>query len=154
MVIFPISIFSQIRSEGGGHQISFFSQIQNSPHYPRGGGSRKLWTFSTIWDIFFLECSPNLFTICSQLVNVPKTKSPFFHFARPVYKLGNSHIDENCSEFCQHSNAIFRTSLTCSVKQLRYFVCLWEYWVTTKVLIKSSRLFLPNGRRHLTKRFI
>ena len=22
-----------------------------------GGGSRKLWTFSTIWDIFFLECS-------------------------------------------------------------------------------------------------
>ena len=24
-----------------------------------GGGSRKLWTFSTIWDIFFLECSPN-----------------------------------------------------------------------------------------------
>ena len=58
MVIFPISIFSQIRSEGGGHRISFFSQIQNSPHYPRGGGSRKLWTFSTIWDIFFCECSP------------------------------------------------------------------------------------------------
>ena len=33
---------------GGGHQISIFSQIQNSPHYPRGGGSIKLWTFSTI----------------------------------------------------------------------------------------------------------
>ena len=41
MVIFPISIFSQIRSEGGGHQISFFSQIQNSPHYPRGGGGQE-----------------------------------------------------------------------------------------------------------------
>ena len=29
--IFPISV------EGGGHRKSFFSQIQNSPHYPRGG---------------------------------------------------------------------------------------------------------------------
>ena len=31
-------IFSQIRSEGGGPQISNFSQIQKSPKYPRGGG--------------------------------------------------------------------------------------------------------------------
>ena len=45
MVIFPISIFSQIRSEGGGHQISFFSQIQNSPHYPRGGGHENYGLF-------------------------------------------------------------------------------------------------------------
>ena len=45
MVTFPISIFSQIRSEGGGHQISFFSQIQNSPHYPRGGGQENYGLF-------------------------------------------------------------------------------------------------------------
>ena len=43
----------------GGTTMSIFSQIQKSPNYPRGeGGSRKLWTFSTIWDIFFY-CSPN-----------------------------------------------------------------------------------------------
>ena len=40
-----ISIFSQIRSEGGGRQISMFSQIQNSPHYPRGGGVKKIMDF-------------------------------------------------------------------------------------------------------------
>ena len=28
--------FSQIRPEGGGHQISFFPLIQNCPHFPRG----------------------------------------------------------------------------------------------------------------------
>ena len=38
---------------GGGHWKSIFSQIQNSPKHPR-----KLWTFSTIWDIFFLDGSP------------------------------------------------------------------------------------------------
>ena len=43
---------------GGGHQISFFSQIQNSPHYPRGGGSRKLWTFPKFCDIFNFDGSP------------------------------------------------------------------------------------------------
>ena len=40
------------------HRKSNFSQIQNSPHYPRGGGSRKLWTFSTICDISCLDGSP------------------------------------------------------------------------------------------------
>ena len=40
-------------SRGWGHRKSFVSQIQNSPNYP-GGGSRKLWTFYTICDIFFL----------------------------------------------------------------------------------------------------
>ena len=53
-----ISIFSQIRSEGGGHQISFFSQIQNSPHYPRGGGGKKNYGLFPQFVRFFLECSP------------------------------------------------------------------------------------------------
>ena len=45
--------FFLISVEGGrGHQKSIFSQIQNSPNY-LGGGSRKLWTFYTICDIFF-----------------------------------------------------------------------------------------------------
>ena len=56
--------FFLISVEGGGRRKSIFSQIQNSPHYPRGGGSRKLWTFSTICEIFCLECSPKL---CSTL---------------------------------------------------------------------------------------
>ena len=52
-------IFPNFGRGGGCHLKSNFSQIQNSPHYPRGGGvSRKLWTFSTIWDLFFCECSP------------------------------------------------------------------------------------------------
>ena len=46
------------RGGGGGHRKSNFSQIQNSPHYPRGGGPRKLWTFSTICDISCLDGSP------------------------------------------------------------------------------------------------
>ena len=29
----------------GGHQISFFSQIQNSPHYPRRGGQENYGLF-------------------------------------------------------------------------------------------------------------
>ena len=51
-------IFPNFGRGGVGHRKSNFSQIQNSPHYPRGGGSRKLWTFSTICDISFLDCSP------------------------------------------------------------------------------------------------
>ena len=58
MVIFPISIFSQIRSEGGVIKYHFFPKFK-IVHIILGGGSWKLWTFSTIWDIFFLECSPN-----------------------------------------------------------------------------------------------
>ena len=54
MVIFQISIFSKIRSEGGGHQISFFSQIQNSPYYPRGGGAKKIMDFfHNLWHFLF-----------------------------------------------------------------------------------------------------
>ena len=49
--------FSQIRSEGGDHQISIFSQIQNSLHCARGG-SRKLWTFPKFCDIFNYDGSP------------------------------------------------------------------------------------------------
>ena len=44
---------------GGVHRKSIFSQIQKSPKYPRGGGgSRKLWTFSTNYGIFYFEPSP------------------------------------------------------------------------------------------------
>ena len=40
-------------------QISNFSQIQKSSNC-QGGGSRKLWTFSTFWEIFYLGLSPKL----------------------------------------------------------------------------------------------
>ena len=33
--------FSPIGSEGGGHQISNFSQIQKSPKHPGGGGDQE-----------------------------------------------------------------------------------------------------------------
>ena len=40
-----ISNFSQFRSRGGGYRKSNFSQIQNSPHYPRGGGQENYVLF-------------------------------------------------------------------------------------------------------------
>ena len=57
MVIFPISIFSQIRSEGGVIKYHFFPKFK-IVHIILGGGVKKIIDFSTIWDIFFLECSP------------------------------------------------------------------------------------------------
>ena len=33
------------RGGGGGHRKSNFSQIQNSPHYPRGGGQENYGLF-------------------------------------------------------------------------------------------------------------
>ena len=36
--------FPNLGLEGGGHQISIFSQIQISPHYP-GGGVKKVMDF-------------------------------------------------------------------------------------------------------------
>ena len=53
MVIFPISIFSQIRSEGGVIKYHFFPKFKIVHIILGGGGSRKLWTFSTICEIFF-----------------------------------------------------------------------------------------------------
>ena len=71
-----ISNFSQFWSRGGGHQKSMFSQIQNTPNYPRGGGQRKWWTFSTICDIFFcLEGSPN-----KRKFNFILTDISFLHY--------------------------------------------------------------------------
>ena len=66
--IFSISIFSQIRSEGGGgsSNIIFFPNSKQST-LSWGGGPRKSWTFSTIWDIFFLECYPQMI-ISTQLI--------------------------------------------------------------------------------------
>ena len=37
--------FFLISVEGGGHRKSIFSQIQNSPHYPRGGGQENYGLF-------------------------------------------------------------------------------------------------------------
>ena len=54
-----ISIFSQIRSKGGGgRQISMFSQIQNSPHYPRGGGGQENYGLFPQFVTFFFVNAP------------------------------------------------------------------------------------------------
>ena len=55
---FPNFNFSQIRSSGGGHQISFFSQIQNSPHYPRGGGGQESYGFFPNFGTFLIMRAP------------------------------------------------------------------------------------------------
>ena len=54
MVILPnFNFFPKYVREGGSSNI-IFSQIQNSPHYPRGGGgSRKLLIFSTFVTFLF-----------------------------------------------------------------------------------------------------
>ena len=54
MVIFPISIFSQIRSEGGGvikyHFFPKFKIVQIN----LGGGVKKIMDFfHNLWDFFF-----------------------------------------------------------------------------------------------------
>ena len=60
--MFPISNFSQIRSEGGGHQISDFFQIQKSPKHPGGGrggqencGLFPLFVAFFEWDPFLMK---------------------------------------------------------------------------------------------------
>ena len=37
-----------------GHQISIFSQIQNSPHYPRGGGQENYGLFPNLGTFLIL----------------------------------------------------------------------------------------------------
>ena len=55
--IFPISNFSQIRSEGGGHKIFNFSQIQKSPKHPGGGGQENCGLFP-LFGTFFNSMAP------------------------------------------------------------------------------------------------
>ena len=50
---YPISV------EGGGHRKSFFSQIQKSPNYPRGGvGGQENHGLFPQFGTFFLDGSP------------------------------------------------------------------------------------------------
>ena len=51
-------IFPNFGRGGGGHRKSNFSQIQNSPHYPRGGGQENYGLFPQ-FGTFFFYCSPN-----------------------------------------------------------------------------------------------
>ena len=55
-------IFPNFGRGGGSSKINFFPNSKKSK-LSQGGGSRKLWTFSTIWDIFFLEGSPNVMPV-------------------------------------------------------------------------------------------
>ena len=48
---------NQVRGGGWSSNIIFFPNSKQST-LSQGGGSRKLWTFSTICEIFFLDCSP------------------------------------------------------------------------------------------------
>ena len=50
-MISKLSTFQSFPKLGqrGGHQISNFFKNQYC-HYPKGGGSKKLWTFSSFWD--------------------------------------------------------------------------------------------------------
>ena len=54
--IFPISNFSQIRSDGGSSNFQFF------PNSKKSKTSRKLWTFSTFCDIFSVGLFPKAST--------------------------------------------------------------------------------------------
>ena len=54
--------FSPISVEGGGSsKINFFPNSKKSKLSQGGGGSRKLWTFSTNYGIFYFEPSPKLY---------------------------------------------------------------------------------------------
>ena len=53
------NFFPNLGLEGWGHQISIFSQIQISPHYPGGGGGQDNYgLFPQFRDIFSFEGSP------------------------------------------------------------------------------------------------
>ena len=87
MVIFPISIFSQIRSEGGGGVIKyhFFPKFKIVHIILGGGGVKKIMDFfHNLWD-FFLDCSPYSINL-RQLVNPTKNfawAKTFQGFRRP-----------------------------------------------------------------------
>ena len=69
---FPNFKFFPIRSEIV-IKFQIFPKFKKSPNHPRGGGggSRKLWTFSTFWDIFFL---------IAPLIGLPHDLNHLLHF--------------------------------------------------------------------------
>ena len=76
-----ISNFSQFRSRGGVIENQFFPKFKKV-QIILGGGSRKLWTFSTNYGIFYFEPSPKL--IYAQLRK--SKKSLFLQFQIRLYK--------------------------------------------------------------------
>ena len=63
--IFPISNFSQIKSNRGAHQICSFSQIQKSPKHPRGGGGKENCGLFPLFGTFLIWMLP-LEKICQK----------------------------------------------------------------------------------------
>ena len=50
--------YSQFRSRGGVIENQFFPKFKKVQIILGGGGSKKLWTFSTIYGILYSEPSP------------------------------------------------------------------------------------------------